>query len=367
MSSHQSINFDVVVIGGGVIGLSIAKYESEAGKNVVVLEQGPYVGMETSSRNSEVIHAGIYYKTDTLKHKLCIDGRNLLYQYLNLKNIAHKKCGKLIFSTNYDGDEILDDIKNQAFLNGVELQLVAKNILHEYAGLCSMSNALLSNETGIFDSHNFIKSLETDIQISGSIICLNTKVDHLEPSDQKINLFCSIGNEKFIIKPNRIYNAAGLNSLNIAKKISPEIYGSYDNFYVKGHYYSYKKKLLLERLLYPIPDKLGLGVHLTFDLSGNIRFGPDTYEQGLNYSFKNEISDESFFQKVKQNFNGIKSNDISPAYTGIRPKIKNTNGLISDFMIEKNTEYSMVHLLGIESPGLTSSLAIAKYAIDLIE
>ena len=362
----ENFQFDVAIIGGGAIGISIAKLEAESGKSVVVLEKENCLGSETSSRNSEVVHAGIYYKTNSLKHKLCITGRKTLYEYLNLKNIPYRKCGKIIFSNKIAEHNDLENIRISAEENGLDLKYCSNKQLKPSRNICNISKALWSPETGIFDSHKYVQSLQEDVLNASGMVCLNTNVRKVNLDYDLVELNCITGTDEFIVSADRVYNAAGLHSLNLAKQNNLGDHSKSTNYFVKGHYFSYRKKVYLPNLLYPIPSKLGLGVHLTFDMSGEIRFGPDTMPLGEIYNYKSEVSDQSFFEKVRENFLGISLQELSPAYAGIRPKIKREGKILTDFSIEKISTHKLVNLLGIESPGLTSSLAIAEYAITMM-
>jgi L-2-hydroxyglutarate oxidase LhgO len=358
---------DAVIAGAGVIGLAIARKLATEGKEVFVLEANPQFGEETSSRNSEVIHAGIYYPKNSEKAKLCVAGRLALYEYAEAHNVPVKKIGKWIIAVNQEQADRLAGIKYQAEENGVLLSWGASNAIVAQLPGINVSAALWSPETGIIDSHQLMLAFVKEIESNGGHVVGNSRVTRITRDQSFHKVHVSGNDESYCVSAPIFVNAAGLGANDLARNcegieasLVPELY------FAKGNYFSYTASHPFTSLVYPLPEDGGLGVHLTLDMAGGARFGPDVEwlpEPTLNV---NEKLKNSFFESIRRWWPSAKIEALSPAYAGIRPKLKGPGEGFFDFQVlgpEGHNIPGMVHLFGIESPGLTSSLAIA----DLVD
>ena len=360
---------DVIVIGGGVIGLSIARELSSSGKETIVLEKNERAGDVTSSRNSGVIHAGIYYPEDFLKTKLCVQGNRLIYEYAKEKKINYKKYGKFIIASNKTELTNLDAILNQGKKNNVEISRVEKEkVLEKNPGLV-FHGALYSPNSGVIDVPEYVTALEGDIQHSGGLISLRTSFLNAKKKKNKFIISC-LAEEEFKIESKYLINCSGLsNELNL-KNIEdfPED-KIYKNYYAKGHYFKYSGKSPFSNLIYPVSGQHSLGIHVGFDLAGGMRFGPDVeFINEIDYSFDESLKSK-FIESISQYWPEINSTKLHPDYTGIRPKITKPKEKMKDFSIQTSADHrikNLINLQGIESPGLTSSLAIGKFVTNLL-
>lgn len=372
--SDSDLYTDYLVIGAGVIGLAIAKKLSDQGKDCLVLEKNHRFGEETSSRNSEVIHAGIYYPKGSLKAKLCIEGKEQLYQYCHERAIPYKRLGKFIVATTSEEASQLEVIKQKAQTNGVnDLIWKEQSELTQTEPNVKAHSALFSPSTGILDAHQFMLSLTGDIENAGNAIAYNSEVLAIEQT--KTGWLVSINNQGDMISLGCrwLINSAGLWANQLAKQYLPNAPSLY---FCRGLYFSYSGKAPFQHLIYPVPEKntVGLGIHSTLDLAGQVKFGPDTcYLEEINYTFPEdrplENTKERWINAIRRYFPNVEANRLQPAYTGIRPKLSAENKAAKDFVIEGPEHHglpNLIHLLGIESPGLTSSLAIANYAASII-
>ena len=361
---------DCVIVGAGVIGLAVARSLAKAGREVVVLEAESQIGMHTSSRNSEVIHAGIYYPEGSLKARLCVDGKEMLYRYCETHHVAHRRLGKLIVACDEGEIAKLEAIDRQARRNGVEdlVFLDAKAVAELEPEVCC-HGALLSPSTGIVDSHELMTAFEGEIEAHGGAIVLNSPVTNLVPADGGIR-FSSSG-EPFECRT--LVNSAGLWATDIADEIfSAQASASSDSapaaYYAKGHYFSYPGKSPFHHLVYPVPIDGGLGIHATNDMGGAARFGPDvTWVDGIDYGF-DEGRRDAFAAAIRRYFPGLDKDKLAPAYTGIRPKLSGQGEPPADFKMEGEETHGvagLINLFGIESPGLTAALAIGDYVESL--
>lgn len=361
---------DCIIIGAGVIGLAIARSLSMSGKEVIILDKETSFGMETSSRNSEVIHAGIYYPKNSLKAKLCVQGRDLLYRYCQERHISHKKCGKLIIACSDQEIEALQSIKRTAKANGVDdlIFLDEKQVLEKEPEL-EVIAGLLSPSTGIVDSHNFMLSLLGDVENNGGIFAPRSKFLSGEITKDKfiLNIQDTESFQEFQIQTKTLINAAGLHAASLLKDLKgfPQRHIP-PTYYAKGNYFSLSSRTSFNHLIYPVPEVGGLGIHLTLDMAGNARFGPNVewVEDVSDYTVNEKLRD-IFFESIKKYWPHIKKEALVPGYSGIRPKIA-PRGQTGDFIIQTNEEHgipNLVNLFGIESPGLTSSLAVG----DLVQ
>ena len=354
---------DVVIIGAGVIGLAIGREISAKGLETIILEKENRAGDATSSRNSGVIHAGMYYPETFLKSILCVQGNTLLYEYANEKNITHKKFGKYIIATKKEEEPHLETIYNQGLKNKVKLTFVSKEeILNEEPHI-TCEKGLFSPNSGVIDVPEYVSALEGDIQHSGSYVSFKTNFLKSEKIKGKFIIHCDSG-DPFTIESKYLINCSGLNSDEILKKIEgfPKKLIKKIN-YAKGHYFKYSGQNPFSRLIYPISGKFSLGIHVGFDLSGGLRFGPDLeWTDKINYEF-NESLKSKFIDSISSYWPDIDQSKLHPDYTGIRPKIQKKDDHMKDFCITSSKDHGLenfINLQGIESPGLTSSLAIGK-------
>ncbi len=359
---------EVVIIGGGVIGLSIAKELTNFGMETIVLEENDRAGDETTSRNSGVIHAGIYYPKNFLKTKLCIQGNKLMYEYAKEKKINYKKYGKYIIATSNSEQKDLKNIFTQAKANNVDINEADKEeVLEKNPGL-KFKEAIFSPSSGVIDVPEYVTALEGDIQHNGGLVSLNTSFIKAQKKKSYFKIYCKSG-ENFSLSSKILINCGGLNSDKNSQNIENFPRNKiYKNYLAKGHYFKYSGKTPFSNLIYPISGKHSLGIHVGFDLAGGMRFGPDVeFVDTLDYSFNESLKDK-FIHSISQYWPEIKSNKLHPDYTGIRPKITKPNESMRDFSIETSREHgieNLINLQGIESPGLTSSLAIARYVKNL--
>ena len=360
---------DVIVIGGGVIGLSIARELSRSGKETIVLEKNERAGDVTSSRNSGVIHAGIYYPENFLKTKLCVEGNRLIYEYAKEKKINHKKYGKFIIASNKTELLNLDAIFNQGKKNNVEISRVEKEIVLENNPGLIFHNALYSPNSGVIDVPEYVSALEGDIQHFGGLISLRTSFLSAKKTKDKFIVSC-LSDEEFIVESKYLINCSGLSNEHTLKNIKGFPRNKiYKNFYAKGHYFKYSGKSPFSNLIYPVSGQHSLGIHVGFDLAGGMRFGPDVeFVKEIDYTF-NESLKTKFINSITQYWPGINPEKLHPDYTGIRPKITKPNESMRDFSIQIASNHrikNFINLQGIESPGLTSSLAIGNFVNNLL-
>ena len=355
---------DVIIIGGGVIGLSIARELLSSGKETIVLEKNERAGDVTSSRNSGVIHAGIYYPENFLKTKLCVQGNKLIYEYAKEKKINHKKYGKFIIASNKTELSNLEAIFKQGKKNNVEISKAEKErVLENNPGLI-FNSALYSPSSGVIDVPEYVIALEGDIQHFGGLISLRTSFLNAKKKKGKFIISC-LAEEEFTIESKYLINCSGLSNELTLKNIKDFPKDKiYKNYYAKGHYFKYSGKSPFSNLIYPVSGKHSLGIHVGFDLAGGLRFGPDVeFVNEINYEF-NESLKTKFIDSISQYWPDINPSKLHPDYTGIRPKITKPNESMRDFSIQTQDDHGIenfINLQGIESPGLTSSLAIGKF------
>lgn len=368
------MKLDTLVIGAGVIGLACARALAEQGREVVLLERGTQIAEQTSARNSEVIHAGLYYPTGSNKARFCVEGRRRLYAYLEARQIDHKKCGKLIVASDAREVERLKALSAQAEANGVEgmryLSGDAARAL-EPALPDTIDAALHSAETGILDSHGFYLSLLGDFERAGGAVAYRSEVLSGQVTDTGVALRIG-GGETYEAVANLVINAAGLQAVRLAAAIDgPHVAGLPTPRFAKGHYFSVSGKAPFRHLIYPMPSEAGLGTHLTLDLGGRARLGPDVawlpegVEAPFDYSVPEALA-ETFHQAATRFWPNLRLDQLSPDYSGIRPKLVGPGDAPGDFMIETAADGRLINLLGIESPGLTSALAIGDYVAGLV-
>lgn len=356
---------DAVVIGAGVVGLACAVALGRQGHEVLVLDRGSVVGSGTTSRNSEVVHAGIYYPTGSLKHRFCVEGRRSLYSYMAARGVAHRRCGKLIVATTPDEMIRIEELYEQGLSNDVEgLSLLTADQARDLEPELSTVGALISRETGILDSHGLLMALQGDLESLGGMVVLNTSVEairRLENGDLAIEIG---GPDPMVIATRFCINAAGLHAQELASRTEgldrafiPEL------ILAKGSYFAAGTRPAFSRLIYPAPIPGGLGVHLTLDLAGQMRFGPDV--EWLDHSLPDQIDyhvdparADLFYAAIRRYWPSLPDGVLRPEYSGCRPKVQG-----GDFRLDGPEHHGvpgLVNLFGIESPGLTSSLAIAE-------
>lgn len=354
---------DCVVIGAGVVGLAIAREIAQSGLETLVLERERAIGTGTSSRNSEVIHAGVYYPPGSLKASLCVSGRELLYRYCAERGVEHWRCGKLIVATGGEQVATLHRIIDTARRNGVpDLQWLTRDESRALEPQLECVAALLSPSTGVIDSHGFMLSLQGDLEAAGGLVVFGAPL--LGGSCGKQGFVLRVGGEQPMeLHARRVVNCAGLHAQSVARSIEgapecsiPPIY------YAKGNYYALGRRSPFQRLIYPVPESAGLGVHLTLDLARRARFGPDVeWIDSIDYDVDPRRGD-AFYSEIRKYWPALPDGALSPAYAGVRPKLQAPNGPASDFLIQGEDAHGiagLVNLYGIESPGLTASLAIA--------
>jgi L-2-hydroxyglutarate oxidase LhgO len=362
---------DVAVVGGGVVGLAVARELGRAGREVTLFEAETSPGQHASSRNSEVIHAGIYYATGSLKARLCVAGRRKLYDYCREADVGHARIGKIIVATRDEEIPVLEKLKAQAETNGVvDLAWLDGSEAHTLEPEVSCVKALLSPSTGIVDSHGLMAALRRDAVARGAQILLATRVLGGEARGDGILL--SIGGpEPTKVLCRAVVNCAGLEAQRFARavrgmpldRIPPCFYG-------KGHYFVLRGRSPFKRLVYPVPVPGGLGVHVTLDLAGQARFGPDvSWVDAVDYGF-DETRAGSFYAAIRTYYPALADGSLVPGYTGIRAKLGPAGSPVHDFVIQGPDAHGvsgLVNLFGIESPGLTSALAIADEVRGLLE
>ena len=352
---------DCVVIGAGVVGLAVASKIASTGREVVVVERHDLIGSETSSRNSEVIHAGIYYPTGSLKAHLCVRGKTLLYEYCEERKIPYLNCGKVIVASNESQIKTVVGYIEKARLNGVvDLEWIEEDQLNELEPNVSGVGAVMSPSTGIIDSHAYMLSLQGDLERNGGVISFSTNVIEIRNAPKPI-----IVTPEFELSTPWVINCGGLDAPLLSKGLE----NAPNAYFAKGHYYSYLGSQPFSRLVYPVAEEGGLGVHVTLDLAGQVKFGPDVrWIDSIDYSF-DDSHKADFISAIRSYFPSVEEDRLQPSYTGIRPKLAPEGSAASDFVFfgpEQHGVKGRIDLLGIESPGLTSSLAIGEEVVNMM-
>ena len=359
---------DCVIAGAGVIGLAVARAMALAGREVLILEAADGFGTETSARNSEVIHAGIYYPRDSLMARFCVAGREALYAYCRERALPHRNCGKLIVATSQEELERLPEIAARAAANGVDLRQISTSEALALEPALATAGALLSPSTGIVDSHAYMLSLLGDAENAGAVLVLNSPVVRGKVEGGGIVLDVG-GADPMTLRCRTLINATGLQAPVLAGAIDrmpPAMVPK--RYFAKGSYFSLAGKAPFSRLIYPVPVKGALGVHLTLDMAGQARFGPDIeWIDRIDYAVDPRRA-ESFYARVRRYYPDLRDGALLPAYSGIRPKIVPPEIASQDFVIQGSRTHGvpgLINLFGIESPGLTSSLALADHVRDM--
>ena len=362
---------DCVVVGAGVIGLAVARRLAQAGREVVVLEAAEGIGTVTSSRNSEVIHAGIYYKAGSLMARTCVAGKKMLYRYCADHGVPHKNCGKLIVATTPKEAEKLQSIRAHAEANGVlDMQMLSGEAARALEPALNCDAALLSPSTGIIDSHAFMLALRGDAEAAGAALAFHTPLLRARAVAGKIELDAG-GDAPMTLECRLLVNSAGLNAPAVARGIDGMPLASIPRAYLaKGNYFSCSRKAPFSHLIYPVPEPGGLGVHLTLDMAGQARFGPDVeWVDTIDYAV-DPARAARFYPAIRKYWPALPDGALMPSYSGMRPKIVPPAVASQDFVIQGPKNHGvagLINLFGIESPGLTSSLAIADYVSNLAD
>ena len=357
---------DVAIIGAGVVGLAIAEALTESGKEVLILESEDNFGKITSSRNSGVIHAGIYYSEKSLKSKFCVKGNKLLYEYCKKNHIPYINTKKILVASSEDQISIIDNIKEQAEKNGVkEIKKISKKEVIKLEPLILCNEALLVSSSGIIDGITYMRSLIGKIEDAKGMISYNSKLKKVEVQGNKFLLHIE-DNENTLVECKQLINSAGLLASEVAQKIDGlKKEFILKTFFAKGNYFSVGKDLGIRHLIYPIPEGFGLGIHLTLELDHSVKFGPDVeWTENLNDYNVNIEKKEKFVKEIIKYLPTFDSKLLKPSYVGIRPIMNNKDISMRDFIIQTEEDHlisNLINLYGIESPGLTSSLAIAEH------
>ncbi|MEA2883357.1 MAG: hypothetical protein QOH32_2613 [Bradyrhizobium sp.] len=360
---------ECVVIGAGVVGLAIARRLAQAGLEVVVLEAAEGIGTVTSSRNSEVIHAGIYYPAGSLMARMCVAGKHALYDYCRDHGIPHRNCGKLIVATTHAETAKLQSIKAHAEANGVlDMAVLGGEAARELEPALKCDAALLSPSTGIVDSHAFMLALRGDAEAAGAAYAFHAPLLRGRAVANGFELDVG-GDAPTTLACRLLVNSAGLGASGVARSIDGMPIELIPPAYLaKGNYFSCSARAPFSHLIYPVPEPGGLGVHLTLDLAGQARFGPDVeWIDTVDYAVDPGRA-EKFYPAIRRYWPTLPDGALLPAYSGIRPKIVPPAVARQDFMIQSAREHGvagLINLFGIESPGLTSSLAIADHVGEL--
>ena len=361
---------EAVVVGAGLVGLAIARALALAGREVVILEAEDAIGTHTSSRNSEVIHAGIYYPKGSLKASGCVRGKRLLYEYCESHGVPHRRCGKLIVATNASQEAELEGIRQKAHGNGVtDVRRISKAEAIGMEPLLSCVAALHSPSTGIIDSHALMLAYLGDAEDHGAMLALKSPLRGVVCRNSGFEIQVENADPVF---SSLLVNSAGLRAPSIARHIEG-FAGKFipRELYAKGNYYSLSGKSPFSRLVYPVPEPGGLGVHVTLDLAGQARFGPDVEwieRIGLENDYAVDLRRaDRFYTAIRRYWPGLPDGALAPGYAGIRPKTAGPGEPAPDFQIQGPREHGvpgLVNLFGIESPGLTASLALADAVVE---
>jgi len=369
MLKDEMDRVDCVIVGAGVIGLAVARRLAQAGREVVIVEEAEGIGTVTSSRNSEVIHAGIYYRAGSLMARMCVSGKRALYRYCAEHGIPHRNCGKLIVATTPAETEKLQSIRAHAAANGVDdMQLLSGDAARALEPALNCDAALLSPSTGIIDSHAYMLALRGDAEEAGAAFAFHTPLLRAKASAGRIEIETG-GEAPMTLACDLLINAAGLGAPAVARGIEGMPTELIPTAYLaKGNYFSCSSRAPFSHLIYPVPEPGGLGVHLTLDLAGQARFGPDVeWIDHVDYAV-DPARAERFYPAIRKYWPTLPDGALMPSYSGIRPKIVPPDVATQDFLIQGPSEHGvsgLINLFGIESPGLTSSLAIADQVGEL--
>jgi len=362
---------DCVVVGAGVIGLALARRLARSGREVIVLEAAEGIGTVTSSRNSEVIHAGIYYPAGSWMARMCVAGKQALYRYCDERGIPYRNCGKLIVATTPQETEKLQSIRAHAEANGVaDMQTLSGEAAHALEPALNCDAALLSPSTGIIDSHAYMLALRGEAEAAGAAFAFYTPLERARATGGRIELEAG-GEAPMSLACDLLINAAGLGAPAVARSIEGMPIELIPAAYLaKGNYFSCSARAPFSHLIYPVPEPGGLGVHLTLDMAGQARFGPDVeWVNTIDYAV-DPARAEKFYPAIRKYWPTLPDGALMPSYSGIRPKIVPPAVARQDFLMQGPRDHGvagLINLFGIESPGLTSSLAIADHVADMAD
>lgn len=360
----------VLVIGAGVVGLAAGRAAAQAGHDVVVAEAANAIGTGTSSRNSEVIHAGLYYPTGTWRARHCVRGRRLLYEYCASHGVPHRKLGKLVVATDEAGLKKIESIHKQALINEVEnVELIGGNAARAMEPELSCLGALVSPETGIIDSHAYMLALRGDIEDAGGAIALNAPVERIARRDGQWEV--TFGRDAGTFVFDAVINCAGHGAQAVARRTEGYPETRVPRLVLaKGSYFSYAGRPAFSQLIYPAPVEGGLGIHVTLDMAGRMRFGPDVeWIEHEDYSVDPRRA-AVFYDLIRTYWPALRDGTLSPDYSGIRPKITGKGEGQRDFYVDGPRDHglpNLVHMFGIESPGLTSSLSLGREVVSYLD
>ena len=355
---------DCLVIGAGVVGLSVSRALALAGREVFILERNPRIGEEASSRNSEVIHAGLYYPSGSLKARLCVRGRDLLYGYCEARGIAFDRMGKLVVASDEPEVPGLRQLRRQAEANGVtDVSWLEQAEVARLEPAVRCVAALHSPSTGIVDSHALMEALLADAEDNGAILAVDTPVEGGRVTGDGIVLEIG-GSEPMTAACRSVVNCAGVHASQVAASLEGfPVHTLPPSYLCKGNYFSFSGTTPFSRLIYPLPDEGGLGIHLTFDLAGQARFGPDSqWVDEVDYHVDESLAD-LFYAAVRRYWPDIPEGSLGPGYSGIRAMVRGPGEEAADFVIQSPDAHGvpgLINLFGIESPGLTACMAIAE-------
>ncbi|MCO5734524.1 NAD(P)/FAD-dependent oxidoreductase [Rhizobium sp. SSA_523] len=361
-------DIDAIIVGAGVIGLACARELAASGRSVVVMEADSAIGTGTSSRSSEVIHAGLYYPPGSLKARLSVEGREALYAFCRTHGVAHRQSGKLIVATQLSEVPLLEALRRNGEANGCDdLRMLSAEEARTLEPALDCVAALLSPSTGIIDSHSYMLALLGDAQEAGAVVALRTPLLMARPTEEGFIVHAG-GEEPIDLSCSMIVNAAGLQASAVARCVTGlDAAHVPETRYAKGNYFMLSGRAPFSHLIYPAPSAHGLGVHLTFDLAGQARFGPDVeWVDRIDYAV-NPQRLAGFADAIRRYWPAMPKDALTPGYAGIRPKICGPRDPAADFRIdgpEAHGVRGLVNLFGIESPGLTASLAIAREVAD---
>jgi len=361
---------ECVVIGAGVIGLAVARGLAKSGREVMVIESADAIGKGISARSSEVIHAGLYYPKNSLKAELCTRGRRFLYDNLKEKGIPHKTVGKLVVAVTDNEVKALKDLHARAVGNGVtKLESLSAERARALEPKLQCAGALFSPATGIFDSHAYLAALRTDAEDAGATFAFQTTFRSARATGTSFHVKTGLGKAAETVQCRVLVNSAGMNAQSVASRITRVPEKTIPARHLsKGSYFSFAEPAPFSHLIYPLPSAEGLGIHFTMDMAGQGRFGPDSeWVEEANYDV-DPAKREAFYQAIATYFPTLRARSLKPAYAGVRVKVQGPDEPPADFIIHAIKEHGLrglVNLYGIESPGLTASLAIADYVVAL--
>ena len=369
----MSTEIDIIIIGAGVVGLAIAAEVSRTNKNVFIFEKNRTFGQETSSRNSEVIHAGMYYPEDSLKAKFCVTGNHLLYEFCEKYNINHKRMGKLIVAADDTETKEVERLYRQGLKNGVsDLQMLTRDEIRLLEPNVAAVAGLLSPSTGVVDSHDLMKTFCGCAKENDVVFVFGAEVINIHRNAGGYEVRIQDSERTYSVTGRVVINTAGLFSDRVAQMAGINVEkAGYTLHYCKGEYFSLNPKIrrLVNRLVYPVPEQAGIGVHVTLSLDGSMRLGPNVkYMETIDYTVA-ESSKPDFYQAAHRYLPSIEWDDLAPDFAGVRPKLQAKGEGFRDFVIRDETDKGLpglINLIGIESPGLTAAPAIAQYVAEMV-